>query len=333
MRRLIGISILLLALQLQAQSMRGTTAAPFLTLSEGSRGIAMGSAQVAAVNDASALFWNPGAAPALAGSEVFFGYTQWLINTKVSFASAVFRQPAVGYWGLAAVVLDYGDMINTTIEQPDGTGLTFTAQDLALSAIFARALTDRFFIGGGLKFINQVIWHENARSLAFDLGTLYRTPFHNLTLGFSITNFGLPMRMSGTDLEHFYDIAPGLYGNNGKIVSELKTDKFNLPLLFRAGVNLDIISTPLVAWSVAADALHPNDNNESLNLGTEVRISRYLFLRAGYQGLFLSDFEGGMSLGGGINFPTGTGRLKIDYAYQQYGRLNDIQAFSLSLDF
>ncbi len=333
MRKIVTIALFLAAIQLQAQSMRGTTAAPFLTLSEGSRAIAMGSAQVAAVNDASALFWNPGAIPNLKSNEAFFGYTHWLLSTNVSFAAAVFQQPGVGYWGLAAIVLDYGDMLNTTIDQPEGTGLTFTAQDISLSMIFSRALTDRFSLGGGLKFINQIIWHENARSLAFDLGTLYRTPFHDLTLGFSITNFGLPMRMSGSDLEHFYDLEPGLYGNNGKIVSELKTDKFNLPLLFRAGVSVAVISSPSLTWVVAADALHPNDNDESLNVGTEVQFNGRFFLRAGYQGLFLSDFEGGVAYGAGINFPLGRGKLKIDYAYQQYGRLNDVQAFSLSLGF
>ncbi|NQV16915.1 PorV/PorQ family protein [bacterium] len=317
----------------KAQSMVGTTAAYFLSIEVGGRSVGMGGAHVATANDATALFWNPGAATQVRGNEVLFVHSKWLAGTSFEYAAAVFHMGGAGTIGLSATVLDYGDLIHTTIQDPDGTGLTFGAIDMAIGITLAKSMTDRFSIGGTAKFISQQIWHEQALSLALDVGTLYKTDFRGLTLGMSISNFGLPMRMSGSDLDHYYDIAPELYGNNGKIVSTLETEYYNLPLLFRAGINMDVMRTEIMSLIFAADALHPNNNYESVNVGLEYELMQKFYVRAGQKALFLEDTEEGLTLGLGLHIPMRGMKVRFDWGFEYFGRLKDIQNFSLALDF
>jgi len=333
LQKILLIALLGLPMSGMSQSMVGTTAAYFLGIEVGGRSVGMGGAHVAGVNDATALFWNPGAITVVAGNEALFVHSAWLADTRFDYLGSVFHMANGATLGISATVLDYGNLIHTTIEEPDGTGLSFGARDLAVGFTMARAMTDRFSIGGTAKFISQQIWHEQAVSVALDIGTLYRTDFHGLVLGMSISNFGLPMRMQGSDLEHVYDIAPELYGNNGKIVSTLETGYYNLPLLFRAGVVLDIFRNETMRLVMAADALHPNNNYESVNLGLEYTLLNRFHLRAGQKALFLEDTEEGLTLGFGLRIPMRGLAVRMDYGYEYFGRLKDIQNFSLALDF
>ncbi len=316
-----------------SQSMVGTTAAYFLGIEVGGRSVGMGGAHVASVNDATALYWNPGAATQVRGSEALFVHSEWLAETNFDYISAVFHMGGAGTIGLSATVLDYGQLLHTTIEDPEGTGLTFGATDMAIGLTVARAMTDKFSIGGTIKFISQTIWHESAYSVAVDVGTLYKTDFRGMTMGMSISNFGLPMRMSGSDLQHFYDVAPEFYGNNNKIVSALETGYYNLPLIFRAGIALDLYRNDLMSLSMAVDAIHPNNNYESVNLGFEYVLLNKFFVRAGQKALFLEDTEEGVTMGVGLHIPMRGLKVRFDYGYEYFGRLQDIQNFSIALDF
>ena len=336
MKHLINIVLtasLIMPVTITAQSMVGTTAAYFLGIEVGGRSVGIGGAHVASVNDATALYWNPGAATQIRGNEALFVHSQYLAGTSFDFVASVFHMGGFGTIGLSATMLDYGNLIHTTIEDPDGTGLTFGATDLAIGLTLARAMTDRFSIGGTAKFISQTIWHEQALSVALDVGTLYRTDFSGLVLGMSISNFGLPMRMTGSDLEHFYDIAEELDGNNGKIVSILETGYYNLPLVFRAGISMDIFRNETMGMIFAVDALHPNNNYESVNVGFEYELLQRFYARAGRKALFLEDSEEGLTAGFGLLIPMRGLKVRMDYGYEYFGRLKDIQNFSLALDF
>ena len=70
-----------------------------------------------------------------------------------------------------------------------------------------------------------------------------------------------------------HDINEQIYGNNDQILAKLNTDSYPLPLTFRVGVAMDVVNFEDHKLTIGADALHPNDNAESLNIGGE-----YVFL-------------------------------------------------------
>ena len=102
-------------------------------------------------------------------------------------------------------------------------------------------MTDKFSIGGSAKYISQSIWNESAGTIAFDIGLLFVTGFHDMRLGMSIANFGGEMKMDGIDLRKVIDIDPSNAGSNKLNLADMVTDPLPIPLMFRVGVAMDVV--------------------------------------------------------------------------------------------
>jgi len=312
----------------------GTTAGTFLSIPVGARAVAMGGAFVGVANDASAMYWNVAGIASLSQSEALVTHAEWLAGISFNFGGVVLPLEDFGTAGINFTSMTMGDMQRTTEELPEGTGETFSAGSFAIGISYARKLTDWFQIGGNLKYVEDYIWNESASTFALDLGTLFTTPFEGLKFGAGISNFGGKMQMSGDDLLVQKDISPNS-GNNPNINANLATDQFNLPLKLRIGFAYDVISTEDQLFTLVADAVHPNDNSESLDLGGEYSVfHRIVSVRAGYSGIGMSGGEEQFTLGGGINYPINNHLgIKFDYGYMKFGRLDNIQQFSLAILF
>lgn len=335
-----GLIITILSLNISAQtfksdvSKRGTTAAPFLTIGQGARSIAMGSAFVGVSNDVSSIYWNPAGLTKAEGVQIMFDHTQWIADIKYNFLAASYNLGDLGTIGVSFLTSNIGEMKVTTIEQPNGTGETFSASDMAISLAYAIQLTDRFSIGFNPKFIYQGIWKMSATAFALDLGVQYVTPFDDAVLAMSISNFGTKMQLLGNSNLVLYDPDPFGTGNNGKIPAYLETNSWSLPLNFRVGISYQPVKIEEHSLLIAVDAAHPSDDYESLNIGGEYSYNDFVFIRGGYKSLFLQDSEEKFTLGFGLKQQLlNNVSLRIDYAYQNFGRFSDIQKFTLSVNF
>lgn len=334
------ISLVCLAMPLHGQitgsvSKIATVAAPFLEIGIGSKAESMGGAFVAIANDASALYWNPSGIAALPRNEAIFMHSEFFEGLNFDFFGIVIPLSNFGTVGASVTSLSTDELEVRTVDRPGGTGEFFNSQDLAIAVSYARNITDRFSIGFNFKFINQRIWRDTAQGFGIDIGTLFVAgPSKNFRIGATLSNFGTKMKLSGKDLLVFQDIAPDQMGNNDQIPANLQTDRWALPLNFQAGVAMDIINGENNRLTVSSDFLHPSDNNESINIGSEYNLNNVLFLRLGYRNLFLEDSEEGFTFGGGIgaNF-LGNVRFRFDYSYTDFGRLNNAQRFTLGVAF
>ena len=312
----------------------GTTAAPFLEIEVGSRAIGMGGAFVAIANDATAIYWNPAGLSRISKIEATLIHTNWLVGSSFDFVGVVLP---LGYFGSIAINVtsfSIDEMVVRTVQRPEGTGEKFSVGDLSAGLSYAKNLTDRFSIGVNAKYISQRIWHMKATGVAFDIGTLFKTQFNDMIIGMSISNFGASLKMEGKDVFVNYDEAPQFGGSNDRIPAYKLTDKFPLPLLFRVGLAMDILNTNNSKLTIAIDAAHPNNNTEYVNLGMEYVFRSQVALRLGYKNLFTLDSEEGFTAGVGTKLKLAGGvALKIDYAYQELGRLENAQRFSLGFEF
>lgn len=315
-------------------SKRGTTAAPFLSISQGARASAMGSAFVAVADDPTAIFWNPAGIARIPGGSVTFDHTKWIADLSYNYMAASYNLGSYGAVGISFLSSSMEEMAVRTIEKPEGTGEMFNAQDVVFSVAYAISLTDNFSIGFNPKFIMQSIWRTSASAFALDLGVMYKTPFDGIMLAMSIQNFGTKMKLNGTSALVLYDPDPSTTGNNGKIPAYLQTDEWELPLTFRVGLSYEPFRTELHNMVIAFDALHPSDDFESINLGAEYGFNDMFFLRGGYKSLFLQDSEESFTLGAGIKQTFfGNVGIKVDYSYGDFGRLKDVQKISVGVTF
>ena len=314
-----------------AQTKVGTTAANFLTIPVGARASAMGGAFTADASDVTSAYWNAAGLARLGKDEFTASFSNWIAGTKLSWFGLSYQLDEDDAIGLSINQLNYGQEEITTTSQPNGTGQNWTASDIALGLSYSRNLTDRFSVGGTVKYITQNIWNESASAFAMDIGLLFNTQLQGLRIGMNITNFGTEMQLAGQDLLIPGDINPSQTGNNKTIAANLQTSSWPLPLVFTVGVGYDVLNNDTWGWTVESDAVYPNNQSGYLNLGTEVNWTKILYLRAGYFSLFKQNVQGGLSAGIGIDYDFGAFYAKVDYSYTNFGIFDPINRISVSI--
>ncbi len=320
----------------QNVSKTGTTAASFLEIGVGAGATGMGGAFVSIADNASALYWNVGGIAELPQFEAIIVHTDWIAETNFDFAGLVLPLGNFGTLGFSFTSLSMDDMKVTTVEQPGGTGEYFSASDIAVGVSYARLLTDRFSIGFTFKYIEQTIWHMSASAFAIDAGTKFRTDLlGGLTIGATMSNFGSPMELNGRDARYFIRVDDTKDGSNDQIPTSIEMDTWELPLMFQIGVSTFAFNNDTYKLRVAADATVPNNNYQSMNVGGELSFEDFLFLRGGYNSLLLEDGEGGLSFGVGINSKMifSDAVVNFDYAFRDFGRLQNVHNFSVGIKF
>tara|TARA_B100001079_G_scaffold266294_1_gene273234 strand:- start:269 stop:1009 length:741 start_codon:yes stop_codon:yes gene_type:complete len=226
------------------------------------------------------------------------------------------------------------DEMEVTRYGDENTGETFKAGNYALGFSYGLNLTDRFSIGFNGKLIRENIANSSANGYAFDVGTLFDTPY-GFRLGTSISNFGPKMKMTGDDLLIPADIDPNQGGNNESTTAHITTDEFDLPLLLRIGASSTHEFNQLsFTWSL--DANHPNDNESYINAGLEVSIfSGLLVFRGGERFLTFNKEahrEPQFSLGIGFRPQLNLlNNIHIDYAYESMRYLGFTHQFCFGI--
>ncbi|MCK4639811.1 MAG: PorV/PorQ family protein [Candidatus Marinimicrobia bacterium] len=341
-RYLLLITLLLiftawLNLSAQTVSKVGTTAAAFLKIGVGGRALGMGEAFTTQANDVSAIFWNPAGLAQINNMQILMNHYDYIADISFDYGACAFSMPGLGTVGAHISFLGMPDIERTTVLEPNGTGEKVSASSMSIGFSYARFLTDRFSIGGTVKYVRESLWHTSAIGYALDVGVLYRAFFKNVMIGMSISNFGTNMQLSGRDLLIQHDIDELSDGNNANINGYLATDVYSMPVLFRVGISTnltrDILGIQNNDLIFAVDAVHPSDNFEYLNLGAEYRFRDLIALRAGYRQLYLEDTEGGLALGFGIHLGIMNYDFRLDYAAVDFGRLDYLNKFSLILSF
>jgi len=313
-----------------------TTSAAFLEIPVGAAAVGMGGAFVSVANDASALYWNVGGISTIGKFDLQIANMEWIGDTRFNFVGLVLPLGDFGTMGFSFTALSMDDMAVRTVEKPEGTGEFFSAGDISLGISYARNLTDRFSLGITMKYIQETIWHMTAQGFAIDAGTLFRTDIlGGMIIGASISNFGTSMKLEGRDTRFFIRVDENKEGSNDRIPTNIELDSWDLPLIFRLGLSTNAIQNDIYRFTVTLDAIHPNNDYESLNVGGEFAFMEFFIIRGGYNALFLTDGEGGLSLGVGVNSTLlfSDTMFQFDYAFRDFGRLQNVHMFSLEFKY
>lgn len=243
-----------------------------------------------------ALFSNPAAIGFAEHTHmVAMSYSPWIAETKHQAIAYAFQRRSVGFIGLSIVRLDMGEMQGTINPDPMRTGSyiitePFAADGIAFALTYGRRLTDRFSFGLTAKYIQERISVYKSTNFGFDAGILYYTGFRSLRVAGGVRNFGV-------DAKYLQGV-------------------FKMPTDFRFGAAMEVFGTEKRehALTLAFEALHPSDNEERINVGTEYWIAGIIAFRGGYK--FNYDEET-WSVGVGLKYSI----TMLDLAYSDLGRL------------
>jgi len=314
----------------------GTAAAQFLKISAGARPMGMGETYVAVANDASTLYWNPAGITNIDMMTVGFSHTQWFAEIFHNYAGFVVPLSENDGFGVSIISLNTNEQEVTTVEQPEGAGVYYSVNNIAIGLSYARKLTNWFTVGVTAKYIEEDLYNESASTFALDIGTYLKTGFHNLVIGMCISNFGGNMQLDGRDLIQLVDINKSISGEYNPS-AELKTEPYSLPLNFRVGVSMDVIGgkdsffeSDVHRLTLAVDGNHPNDNVERINIGSEYSWNETVFARVGYKVNY--DVEN-WTYGAGVKLNLGNQKISFDYALVDYYDLGKVSRISVEIGF
>ncbi len=141
---------------------QGESAVPFLLIAPNSRAAGIGEAGTGSVDDASALYWNPGALAFIDGQEVSITHANWLpqFNLPDLFYDHLnYRQKIDAIGGTIAASVTYlslGEFTITGENSPTPLG-TFKSYEYAVVAGYSTKATDDIGLGVNLRFIHSAL--------------------------------------------------------------------------------------------------------------------------------------------------------------------------------
>lgn len=317
-----------------AQSKAGTTIAQFLKIEPSARAAALGNAGTSLYGEAASLYYNPASLGRLDKIDAQFTYNKWLADINYNYAVVGVPLQGIGTLALQITSLNSGEMDVRTVEQPLGTGERFSVTNFALGLGYGMMLTDRVSVGLQMTYFQESIWHSSLTGFALNIGVQYQVEVDGLTIGAALMNFGPRAKYEGRDAYVNFDFDPKKYGDNDQLPAALRMDEWGLPTAFRVGMSYPVRFSKDYKLILTADAFHPNDNKESISLGGEFQLLDIFYVRGGYRNLFLEDLEGGAVLGGGVKASISGGYvIRFDYAWADYGRLDQAHRFTFGIGF
>lgn len=305
--KLIMIGVIILGLGSFAYAGEaGEKGSVFLKLGQGARAIGMGETFVAVADDINSLYWNPAGLTNINDITGTFMYSDWLAQIKYNYLGAVVPVEQLnGVIGASITFLDSGD-IDKTDEGGNRIG-TFEGKDLSLSISYARKLDENSLIdsiGGNLKYINRKIDRKESTGFAIDIGGMKTLRGVNgLKAGWCIQNIGVK-------------------------TSAFVNDKDGLPLTIKAGIANDKLLNE--ALTLALDVNSPSDNKINVHLGAEYRFRKFLAFRVGFKTDTIDEHGTLSGITAGLGFKIPQANLTLDYAFVDYGKLDDTHRISLT---
>jgi hypothetical protein len=327
------LTIVLLSSAAMAQTKTGTTFGAFSMIEPDARLAAMGNAGAAAGEGLAGAYYNAASIAGLDKHSIEFVHADWLAGIRYDWLGYAHPAGRLGNFFATFTSLNSGDMPVRTVTQPLGTGELFSVTDMALALGVSHRFSLRFAASAQVNYLQETIFHTSAGTVTFGFGTLYRLSADGLRIGASLANFGTHASFSGSDLAIAYDNVSNQNGDNPALPGSRDTDPFGVPVTFRVGVAQPFNIAHDARLLLAADALHPADNTESLSLGAELTFRDALGIRLGYQSMFLQDSEVGLTGGAGFRGSLDGLRYHVDYAWADQGRLEDTHRFSFGLLF
>jgi hypothetical protein len=188
---LIGLIMVLPTAALAADP--GEAGLLFLRFGLGARASAMGEAYCAVGEDASSVFWNPGAMPAVLGTHLTLVHNEYFQSLRFEQA-AITHETKWGTFGFMFTGLYMDDM-----DRYDDNGSSsplgqFGAYDVAVGVAYGRYIVPNVSVGISIKPVYERIDELSVSALAFDAGIYHVSRIKGVKLAATVANLGTPVK-------------------------------------------------------------------------------------------------------------------------------------------
>lgn len=327
----------------------GQAGATELLINPWARSSALGGANSANVKGLESFHLNVAGLAFTEQTELVFARTNYLKGTDISINNFGFSQ-RVGEGSVISVAvfsMDMGDIIRTTVENPDGTLGTFSPQFLNVALGYGKKFSNNIYAGISARIVSQAISDVKAQGLCLDAGVQYKTTLNSkkekmkgkdLHFGVSIRNIGPDMRFEGSGLTvNTQNVATGMVSN-----TEQRSASFNLPSLVNIGAAYDFRLDKGEEFynhrlSTSANFTSHTFQNNQYSVGVEYAFKNMVMLRTGYvmeKDMYSKELRRtaftGFNAGFGVDIPISKNGTKfaIDYSYRDTDPFEGVHTFA-----
>jgi len=282
------------------------------------------------------MFYNPANMSRFDGTiSTTFSQVQWIADINYSMAGLAYRPASgrYGVFGLNVMAVDYGSIDETILASNERGYLkigSYSPTAFAAGVSYARAISSQFSVGANVKFVTfdlakgatdiidaeQPLSGDNVSktnfsesTIAYDFGVHYITGWKSLNFAFVVRNFSQQVDFDDENAE--------------------------LPLTMKIGLSMDLmdftsIDKDMHSVMLSVDAKRPRDFYEQVLVGLDYTFLNSLSVRGGYG---YPNEEQGVSFGGGVNQRYMGVGFEINYSYSDFGVFDNVNTFSLKLNF
>jgi len=306
MKRIYLVSILLILSLISTDLFAGNwqragqSGASQLLINPWARSSGLGEANVACITGYESMHLNVAGLAFTKKLEVGFNNSQYFVGSgiQVNAAALAIRVGENSVLGAMVDMFNWGEIIRTTEDMPEGGFGTFKPGYTVIGLSYAREFSNSIYGGITVKMINEHIDNLSANGFALDAGIQYITGFgkdkagnrnrDNIHFGITMKNVGTTMKYSGDGMS-FVGVSP-----TGTSMSvENRSQEYELPSLIKIGFSyhirlaakIDEDDETVYSNHNLAIALNFTSNSftkDQFHIGLEYSFMEYLFIRAGY---------------------------------------------------
>jgi len=275
--------------------------------------------------------------------EVGGSFTSWFSDISITNVGLAFRLNEESVMGISLMNMNFGDIIRTTTDDPNGSLGTFTPTYTILGLQYSKSFTTSISGGINVKVLNESTPELSATGVAVDVGVQYFTGDNNeIKFGIALKNIGTTMGYSG-DGDDIRLTNNATIGSEFEQSYEYRTADFELPTQMIISGSYDFLLddknrvTPSLAF---ASNSFTKDN---FSIGFEYGYESMLKVHAAYdyQTDIFSDYDNGRTtaltgLSAGLEFsmPFGVAKdkqISISYSYRSADPLDSPNSIGINL--
>ena len=281
------------------------------------------------------------------GFELALSNMQYLSGTGIDMNALGFAAPLGNGQsiGVTVAALSFGDIQQTTVNEPGGTSTFFSPTFFHIGIGYAKTFEERISVGVGLRFISEAIFNASATGFALDAGVQYVSgPADEFKLGISLRNVGLGMRFSGDGIAEQF---PEPVGGDYRLTGEQRVADFELPFQLNIGASYDVNFDERNRLTVVGNYTSNAFSLDNVGGGLEYSFADLFMVRGGYSAALGADSDisigapllqgpsagisGAIPLGSAVNAQGRRRSIIVDYAYRPTRIYNGNHNFTLRL--
>ena len=285
----------------------------------------------------------------IAGLSRIEGRELVIANTRL-YEGSTLKLNALGYaqkigkssaFGISLMSVDFGDIVRTTTQDPEGNGGTFSPSFFNFGIGYSYTYANKISVGFLFRGVSESMPDVSAFGFSLDAGVQYVSgPKDNFRLGISLRNIGSPMKFGGEGLSFQGDNPEGSV--QYLLTYDQKSEKFELPSMLNMGISYDYYFNDKMLLRTLANFTSNAFSRDQIGGGIEFEFNNMVTLRGAYKsdvgsaGAIKENVYSGLSAGASVLLPFNTGgksKIGVDYAYRATNPFRGTHNFSIRLLF